>query len=129
MQVRVLTNNTYKYHCELINEYGITLSDVLTVNVTQANPGKPVLSNDNWDGDGNYKIKMDMWSGINGNTYKLYENGVLIDTQTLTNKTPGAQTSSTTITGRSIATYTYYCELINSAGVTKSETITIKVTK
>ncbi len=84
------------------------------------------MSNDNWDGDGNYTVKMDMWWGVNGTTYKLYENGVLTDTRSLADNTPGAQSVSTQITGRSPGTYIYYCELINSAGVTTSMEITVR---
>lgn len=122
-------NGSYTYYCELINEYGTTASDVITVNVTQANPGQPVLSNDNWDGDGSYTVKMDMWFGVNGTIYKLYENGVLIDTQDLTANTPNVQSARTSITEKGIGEYTYYCELINSAGMTTSEIITVNVTK
>ena len=122
-------NGTYKYYCELINDDSTTTSDIITVNVTDALPGKIVLSNDNWDGDGNYKLDMNMWWGTNGKVYKLYENGVLIDTQSLDEKTPQAQVAVTSISGRELGTYNYYCEFINDSGVTTSNTMTIKVIK
>ena len=61
--------------------------------------------------------------------WKLYENGVLIDTKSLTAQTPNAQSVSFDITGRTIEKYDYYCELINNEGVTKSEKMTVTVSK
>jgi len=122
-------NGKYKYYCELINDDRTTTSDIITVNVTDALPGMPVLSNDNWDGDGNYKVDINMWWGTNGKVYKLYENGVLIDVQPLITKTPQAQVAVTSISGRDLGIYNYYCEFINDSGVTTSNTMTIKVIK
>nr|WP_306035015.1 chitinase N-terminal domain-containing protein [Paenibacillus odorifer] len=70
---------------------------------------------------------MNMWWGTNGSSYRLYENGVLIDTQTLTNKTPQAQSAVTEIRDLPAGTYEYRCELVNEAGVTSSNTITVYV--
>jgi len=122
-------NGSHKYYCELINDNSTTTSDIITINVTDASPGKPVLSNDNWDGDGNYKVDIDMWWGTNAKGYKLYENGMLIDAQSLNAKTPEAQAAITNISGRKLGTYNYYCEFINDVGVTTSNTMTIKVIK
>lgn len=122
-------NGTYVYTAKLINKKGVTESAPLTVEVKDAGPAKPVLSHDNWDGDGNYVITMNMWWGTNAKVYKLYENGILIDTQTLTPNTPGAQSASTPIADRDAGNYEYVVELENDAGVTKSEVIVVKVTK
>jgi hypothetical protein len=70
-----------------------------------------------------------MWWGTNGETYRLYENGTLIDTQTLTARTPQAQSAATLISDKPVGTYTYRAELVNYAGVTSSATITVSVTK
>ncbi|WP_158560753.1 DUF7594 domain-containing protein [Paenibacillus contaminans] len=121
------SNGTYRYVAELTNAFGTTRSDVLTVRVKDAAPGKPVLSDDNWDGDGNFSVSMNMWWGTNGTTYRLYENGVLIDTQTLSDRSPQAQSAMTAIQGRQAGTYEYRCELVNEAGMTSSETRTVKV--
>ncbi|WP_214628898.1 putative Ig domain-containing protein [Paenibacillus agaridevorans] len=120
-------NGTYTYTCELTNAFGTTACDPLVVTVTDAAPGKPEVSHDNWDGDGNYKVTMNMWWGTNGSEYRLFENGELIDSQTLTAATPGAQKATTGISGRAPGIYEYRAVLVNAAGETSSGTITITV--
>ncbi|MFK0522769.1 chitinase N-terminal domain-containing protein [Paenibacillus illinoisensis] len=122
-------NGTYTYVAELTNSSGSTRSEVLTVQVANAAPGKAVLSQDNWDGDGSYKVTMNLWWGTNASEYRLYENDVLVDTQALKAATPSAQSAATDLSGRANGTYTYRAELVNSAGVTSTETITVQVTK
>ncbi|WP_427182096.1 DUF5689 domain-containing protein [Paenibacillus sp. TC-CSREp1] len=122
-------NGTYTYVAELINAKGATRSDELTVKIAHAAPGKAVLSQNNWDGDGDYTVTMNLWWGTNGTEYRLYENDVLIDTQSLTAATPSAQMAKTDLSGRANGTYTYRAELVNAAGVTSTETITVQVSK
>ena len=121
-------NGTYTYVAELTNDKGTTRSDVLTVQVTNAAPGKATLSQNNWDGDGNYNVSMNLWWGTNATEYRLYENDVLIDTQALNAATPASQSATTELSGRANGTYSYRAELINAAGVTSTETITVQVT-
>ncbi|MDQ8736880.1 fibronectin type III domain-containing protein [Paenibacillus sp. LHD-38] len=118
-------NGTYIYTCELINSYGTTFCGSHEVKVKDAAPAKPVLSHDNWDGNGDYKITMNLWWGTNGTTYRLFENGVLIDTQTLTANTPYAQNAFTSVSGRRSGTYEYRVELENASGM--NESIVMKV--
>ncbi|WP_440112088.1 S8 family serine peptidase [Paenibacillus sp. QZ-Y1] len=121
------TNGTYTYVAELTNDKGTTRSQTLTVRVTHATPGKAVLFQDNWDGDGNYKVTMNLWWGTNATEYRLYENDELIDTQELRAVTPFAQSAVTKLSGQTSGTYTYRAELINAAGVTSTDKIVVKV--
>ncbi len=70
-----------------------------------------------------------MWWGMNGTTYRLYENGVLVSEQTLVAGTPQAQSAVNAISGKPIGTYEYRGELVNAAGATSSDTILVQVTK
>ena len=73
---------------------------------------------------------MNMWYGVNGDIWKLYENGVLIAEVPLINNTPAAQTAQYTFTDKPNKTYVYTAELVNSAGVTQArESVTHVVTK
>lgn len=128
-QISGRTDGTYRYRAELINAKGTTSSETLTVVVKDAKPGEPVLSANNWDGDGSYDVAMNMWWGTNGGTYRLYENGVLIDTRQLNAGTPSAQAATTAITGRAPGSYEYRAELSNAAGATASDTLVVQVTK
>ncbi|RKN86132.1 OmpL47-type beta-barrel domain-containing protein [Paenibacillus ginsengarvi] len=127
--IRGKTNGTYTYTCELTNRFGTTSCDPHVVRITDAAPGKPVLSQDNWDGDGRYTVTMNMWWGTNATEYRLYENDKLIDNRSLKASSPNAQSMVTAIEGRAVGTYEYRCELVNAGGVTTSDKIVVKVVK
>ncbi|WP_316246812.1 rhamnogalacturonan lyase family protein [Paenibacillus ihumii] len=120
-------NGTYIYTCELINPFGTTQCEARTVTVKHAVPAKPVLSDDNWDGDGSYELTMNLWWGTNATVYRLYEDGVLIDTQNLAASTPHAQSAVTRIEGKAAGVYKYQVELENSSGITRSDILTVTV--
>lgn len=122
-------NGTYRYRAELTNAFGTTSSDTHVVTVTRAAPDKPVLAHDNWDGDSSFQVHMNLWWGTNGATYRLYENGVLIDTQTLMDRTPSPQSAVTNIANKGSGTYEYRAELVNYAGVASSDKLTVVVDK
>ncbi|WP_395728672.1 hypothetical protein [Nakamurella sp.] len=118
-------DGTYVYTCQLTNSFGTTSCGSHTVTVADAKPGTPVLSKIQtgaW-GSGDYTVAMNMWWGTNGDTYRLYENGVLIDNQTLTVHTPAAQQATTVVSGRPNGTYEYRAELSNEFGTTTSSGI------
>ncbi|WP_421743165.1 fibronectin type III domain-containing protein [Cellulomonas sp.] len=122
-------NGTYVYTAVLTNQHGSTTTAPLTVKVTAANPGTPALSHDNWDGDGSYTLTTNLWWGTNATTYRLYEDGVLIDTQSLTANGTNAQKATTTVNGRAIGTHAYRAELSNALGSTSSPEVKVKVTR
>jgi pectate lyase len=120
-------NGAYVYTGELLNQAGRTATTSTTVTVTDANPAKPALSADNWDSDDNYAVTMNLWWGTNATTYRLYEDGVLVDLKPLTAATPGAQSQRTPLTGRAVGAHTYVAELANAAGVTRSDALEVTV--
>ncbi|NEW06527.1 response regulator [Paenibacillus sp. SYP-B3998] len=89
-------------------------------------PEKPVLIHDNTTGDTSYN----MWWGNNGTEWKLYEK---VDQQDFhpieqgnaQDLTPNPQKFKVALKNKDYNTYTYYAELSNSYGVTKSAPLTI----
>ncbi|MDR6227186.1 glycosyl hydrolase family 18 protein [Desmospora profundinema] len=90
-------------------------------------PGKPALNHTHWNNDGNYKVEMNLWWGVNGTSWKLYENGRLIHTENLNENSPNPQYAFVQFRNKPSGTYQYRAELINSAGSTSSETISLRV--
>ncbi|MGF6822193.1 fibronectin type 3 domain-containing protein [Microbacterium sp. ZKA21] len=120
-------NGTYVYTGELINAAGTTATTSVTVKVKNAAPAVPVLSHDNWDRNGDYTVTANLWWGTNATTYRLKENGVVIDEQALAAASPNAQQAATQITGRAPGKYVYVAEFSNAAGATSSKEITVTV--
>lgn len=120
-------DGTYEYVAVLRNRNGSTTTQPLVVQVTDASPGAGALSHDNGDGDGDYTVNLDLWWGTNASTYRLYEDGVLVDTQTLVAATPGAQHAATGLTGREAGQHVYRGELENSVGVTQTAQLVVDV--
>ena len=88
-----------------------------------------MLSHDNKDGDGSYTLTTNLWWGTNATVYRLYEDGVLIDTQSLTANGFNAQKATTTVSGRAVGTHVYRAELANPLGSTSSPELKVKVTR
>ena len=122
-------NGTYVYSGELVNTKGTTPLQTVTVKVTKANPGTPVLSHDNWNKDGAYTVAANLWWGTNATSYRFYEDGALVSEGALVAATPAAQSATLAVTGRSKGTHTYRVEFVNAAGVTSSSTLSVVVSK
>lgn len=91
-------------------------------------PGTPSLSKNNWNGDPNYAVTMNMWWGNNGTLIKLYENDILIKTINPSFNSPSAQKEVFNFSSKPVGEYKYRCELINQYGVTSSGILTVNVT-
>ncbi|MFE5407900.1 glycosyl hydrolase 53 family protein [Microbacterium sp. NPDC056569] len=122
-------NGVYVYTGELVNSQGTTALQPVTVTVTDANPGKPVLSHDNKDGDGTYTLTADLWWGTNATTYRFYEGEILVGEGALVAATPGAQRATLAVTGAARGTRTYRVEFANDAGATSSKDLAVAVRK
>ncbi len=127
--VRGKSNGEYRYTAVLSNTKGETTLAPLTVKVTAANPGTPVLSHDNHDGDGRFTVTADLWWGTNATSYRFFHNGVLVAEGALTAKTPAAQRATLPVTGTTKGTHTFRVEFVNAAGVTSSAPLTVIVRK
>ncbi len=122
-------NGTYVYSGELVNSQGATPVKPVTVTVTDASPGVPVLSSDNHDRDGAYTVSADLWWGTNATSYRLFENGSLLTEGNLVARTPAAQHVSVPVSGRPVGTHTYRIEFVNAAGSSQSRTLSVRVTR
>ena len=125
--IRDRANGRYVYTGELRNQAGRTATTSVTVTVTDASPGKAMLTADNWDHDGDYTVAANLWWGTNATGYRLYENGVLVDTQELVAATPARQHIGTALGDRAPGAYTYVAELTNAAGTTRTEPLVVVV--
>lgn len=97
-----------------------------------ASPGRGTLGTDSgWgDGlrDGSFTVTMNLWWGVNGSVFRLYENGEPIETRLLTPQSPRAQQVAVPVAGRPNGTYVYTGELINAVGATETTSVTVTVT-
>ncbi|WIM24362.1 glycosyl hydrolase 53 family protein [Microbacterium sp. zg-Y625] len=94
-------------------------------------PAVGVLSHDNgWDTglrDGDYTVRMNLWWGVNGSSFRLYENGALVAVQPLVYGGKAPQTATVRVTGRQDGTYVYTGEIVNASGVTATRPVTVTV--
>lgn len=91
-------------------------------------PATPALTHNNWDGRGTYEITFHIWWGNNATSYKLYEDGELIQEGNLEADSPNAQSKAFSIQKTKNGTYQYKIELSNAYGTTSSNTISVTVT-
>lgn len=120
-------NGSRVYTAELINSAGQTMTAPLTVRVTDAAPGTPVLSHDNWDRDGSFTVTADLWWGTNADRYRLYQGEELVAEGELEAATPSHQQMTFHAESLAAGSYVYRVEWINDAGTTESAPITVRV--
>ncbi|MFV0518722.1 MAG: carbohydrate-binding protein, partial [Lachnospirales bacterium] len=112
-------------------------SNVITVTVEKAvttvateKPAQAqlLISFDDWNTKSSYKIDMNMWWGENAQSWNLYENGVLIYSNTVGYKgDKSAQFDTFKINGKAQGTYEYVAELVNDKGTSKSPAVIVEV--
>ncbi|GAB3817764.1 hypothetical protein GCM10028820_19270 [Tessaracoccus terricola] len=122
-----LPNGSHTFTAEVINSQGGVAPAPITVEVTDAAPARPVLSSDNWDGDGNYTLTADLWWGTNATAWRLLEDGTAVASGDLTAASPRAQQVRIPLTGRTAGTHTYLVEFSNHAGSTQSLPLEVSV--
>jgi hypothetical protein len=97
----------------------------------RAAPARGVLSsNSGWDdglADGTFTISMNLWRGVNGSVFRLYENGALVSTKLLSPDSPAAQLATVDVSGKANGDYVYTGELVNAAGTTATSSVVVKV--
>ena len=121
-------NGTHVYRGELENGYGVTGTEPLTVEVTDAAPARPVLRSMDWDADGDLRLEANLWWGTNADAWELRQDGEAIASGTLVPATPTAQHVEIPVTGLAVGTHTFVIAFTNHAGTTESKPITVKVT-
>jgi len=117
-------NGTYTYRGELVNSRGTTPTAPITVHVTDAEPATPVLSHDDWDGDGTFTLTANLWWGTNADSWRLLRDGEPVAAGELTPATPSPQRVEIPITGLT-GEHTFVIEFSNHAGTTASRPLTI----
>lgn len=125
--IRGRHNGDYHYTAELINAAGTVPASGVTIQVRHADPGAALLSHDNHSGAPDFTLTTNMWWGTNADRYRLYENGSLIDEQSLESGTPQAQSASTSVRDREPGVYRYVSELLNAHGASRSQEVAVTV--
>jgi GH43 family beta-xylosidase len=127
--VRGRVDGTYTYTGELLNSRGVTKVAPLRVTVSDAAPGRPVLSHDNHDRNGSFVVTADLWWGTNATEYVFFEDGVEVASGDLKAATPKAQRATLKVEGASRGVHRYEVEFRNGAGATRSAPLTVTVTR
>jgi len=122
-------NGTYTYRAELVNSKGVTKTTTTTVKVKDAAPGKPVVSTDNSDQDGDFTATANLWWGTNATSYAFFLDGVKVGEGSLTAATPNAQSATVTLQGVKKGNHVLTAVFTNANGSTESKPITVKVKK
>jgi hypothetical protein len=119
-------NATYVYTAELENSRGITTTKPLSMEVVDANPGRPVLSATT-PRRGAFTVTASMRWGTNATSYRFLQNGVEVMAGPLIAASPNPQFATLSRTGLARGTYTYTVEFAGDAGMTSSAPLTVTV--
>jgi hypothetical protein len=119
-------NATYVYTAELENSRGVTTTKPLSMEVVDANPGRPVLSATPPKG-GMFTVTASMRWGTNATSYRFLQNGAEVMAGPLIAASPNPQFATLSRTGLPQGTYTYTVEFGNEAGMTSSAPLTVTV--
>jgi len=120
-------NGTYVYTATLVDSMGTTVTEPLTVKVTDASPGTPQLSVSGAQGANTYTVTANLWWGTNASSYTFYDNGAVAASGTLTAATPSAQKAVLEVAGAADGTHTYTVTFTNAAGSTPSAPLDVIV--
>ena len=120
-------NGTYVYRAELVNAEGVTATKTTKVVVKDAAPGKPVVSTDNWDQDGNFIATANLWWGTNATSYAFKLDGQVVGQGSLTAATPNAQTAQVSLQSVASGKHSLTVVFTNANGSTESKPIVVKV--
>ncbi|MFE1644866.1 hypothetical protein ACFM35_04725 [Microbacterium sp. P01] len=120
-------DGTYVYTAELINTKGATATTKTTVTVIHAAPAVPVVSHDNWDGDGSFRATADLWWGTNATSYRFELDGVVVGSGELRASSPSAQRASLALAGVAAGAHTLTAVFVNGNGETASKPVTVIV--
>lgn len=120
-------NGRYVYTAELVNARGVTETTSTTVVVNAAAPGKPVVSHDNWDRDGDFAVTANLWWGTNADAYDILLDGEVVASGDLDAATPSAQRVRVELEGVAAGTHELVAVFRNAAGETASAPVTVTV--
>lgn len=127
--IRDRGNGTYTYSAELINSQGVTQSSTTTVTVNAATPGKPIVSHDNRDRDGDFTVSANLWWGTNADAYEFMLDGRVVGDGTLVAASPGGQVATVHLTGIPVGEHVLVAIFRNAHGATESAPVRVIVTQ
>ncbi|MEO2509355.1 cellulose binding domain-containing protein [Clostridium paraputrificum] len=119
---------TYMYQAELINGSASSISQIITVKVSNNVvppidvPLKATLEVDKSSNDGNYNLTISIPEKSNATSYNLYEDDKIIKTGDVSTL---SQVINVNFTNKIKGTYVYRVDLINKDATTKGDTITV----
>lgn len=119
-----LANGTYKFTCVVRNASGQTACKApVTVTVTQANPGMPVLSYD----PGTRQVVAHMYYGTNATSFRLSRNGAHVASGQLTASTPNKQVVRVPVGTLAKGRHEFVMVFTNQFGSTTAQPLVVQI--